>query len=250
MRFGKCPEVSTSVNNGECSNGGVGLARQWIQVLATREMTLVYSHHKKKERWWPRRQRWLIVDILGNSRWWITDNMRWKHRIWHQTEWGKNKKTVTFIKCDLNNSFFCRDPVSVYGHVAGWWWWCMVRARWPGSRCAQGAIPLHGEQSSHILDYPFKHTPRVMTSTGTRVLHSCAPSHWNNLSLSAHSAISIAVFKKHLKTSLRLSLSPIDTNTPDGPLMLRKVCCHCFNCHATEPGFNGGIGAMDIWLIG
>ena len=37
--------------------------------------------------------------------------------------------------------------------------------------------------------------PRVKTSTGARAFHSCAPSLWNNLPMSVHSAISCATFK-------------------------------------------------------
>ena len=44
--------------------------------------------------------------------------------------------------------------------------------------------------------------PRVKTNTGARAFHSCAPSLWNNLPLSVRSAISVATFKKHLKTHL------------------------------------------------
>ena len=43
---------------------------------------------------------------------------------------------------------------------------------------------------------------RVKTNTGARAFHSCAPSRWNNLPLSVHSAISVVTFKKHLKTHL------------------------------------------------
>ena len=41
--------------------------------------------------------------------------------------------------------------------------------------------------------------PRVKTNTGARAFHSCAPSLWNNLPLSVHSASSVATFKKYLK---------------------------------------------------
>ena len=44
--------------------------------------------------------------------------------------------------------------------------------------------------------------PRVKTNAGARAFRSCAPSLWNNLSLSVRSAISVATFKKHLKTHL------------------------------------------------
>ena len=44
--------------------------------------------------------------------------------------------------------------------------------------------------------------PRVRTNTGARAFHSCAPSLWNNLPLSVHLAISVATFKKYVKTHL------------------------------------------------
>ena len=48
--------------------------------------------------------------------------------------------------------------------------------------------------------------PRVKTNTGTRPFHSCAPSLWNNPPLFV---LSVATFKKHLKTHLfDLSLPP------------------------------------------
>ena len=43
---------------------------------------------------------------------------------------------------------------------------------------------------------------RVKTNTGARAFHSCAPSLWNNLSLSVRSAISVDTSKKYLKTHL------------------------------------------------
>ena len=51
--------------------------------------------------------------------------------------------------------------------------------------------------------------PRVKTYTGARAFHCCAPSLWNNLPLSVRSALSVATFKKHLKTHLfDLAFSP------------------------------------------
>ena len=44
--------------------------------------------------------------------------------------------------------------------------------------------------------------PRVKTNTGARAFHSCALSQWNNLLLSVRSAVSVATFKKYLKTHL------------------------------------------------
>ena len=44
--------------------------------------------------------------------------------------------------------------------------------------------------------------PGVKTNTGDRASHSCTPSLWNNFLLSVRSAISVATFKKYLKTHL------------------------------------------------
>ena len=44
--------------------------------------------------------------------------------------------------------------------------------------------------------------PTVETNTGAGAFHSCAPSIWNNLPLSVHSAISVATFKKYVKIHL------------------------------------------------
>ena len=57
-----------------------------------------------------------------------------------------------------------------------------------------------------------------------------------------------------LLTSLWFGLSPIDTVTPHGLLTLRNCFLdfaveHWFGCRATEPGFAGDIGAIEVWLI-
>ena len=44
--------------------------------------------------------------------------------------------------------------------------------------------------------------PRIKTNTGARAFSSCAPSLWNNLPLSVHSATSVATFRRRLKTYL------------------------------------------------
>ena len=78
---------------------------------------------------------------------------------------------------------------------------------------------------------------------------------FDNLSLSVLSASSVATFKKHLKTHLFwLGLSPIDTGMPNGLLMIRNcfldfAVAHWFDCRATESGFTGDIGAIEVWLI-
>ena len=47
---------------------------------------------------------------------------------------------------------------------------------------------------------------------------------------------------------------PVDTGVPNGLLMLRNslndfVFKHWSGCWATEPGYAGDIGAIEIWLI-
>ena len=63
--------------------------------------------------------------------------------------------------------------------------------------------------------------PSVKTNTGARAFHSCAPSLWNNLLLSVRSAISVATFKKHLKTHLfDLAFPPLIPACP--------MACWCY----------------------
>ena len=89
---------------------------------------------------------------------------------------------------------------------------------------------------------------RVKTNTGARAFHSleqprtvCPFSHFSCYLISED-------------TSLWLDLSPIDTVTPHGLLLLRNCFLdfaveHWFGCRATEPGFAGGIGTIVVWLI-
>ena len=60
--------------------------------------------------------------------------------------------------------------------------------------------------------------PRVMTNTGTKAFHSCAPYLWSNLPLSVRSAILVATFKKHLKTH------PFDLAFPPQTLASLMAC--------------------------
>ena len=53
---------------------------------------------------------------------------------------------------------------------------------------------------------------------------------------------------------LRLGPSPLDTGTPDSPLMpwscfFDFAIEHWFGCRTTEPDFAGDIAAVEIWLI-
>ena len=58
--------------------------------------------------------------------------------------------------------------------------------------------PVHRDQTKELVSS----VSRVKTNTGARAFHSCAPALWNYLPLYVHSAISVATFKKHLKTHL------------------------------------------------
>ena len=73
--------------------------------------------------------------------------------------------------------------------------------------------------------------PRVHTSIGTRAFHSCAPSLWNNLPLSVHSAISVATFKKHLKTHLFYLAFPHRHQHTRWPIAVTELF-HWFSCWA------------------
>ena len=96
--------------------------------------------------------------------------------------------------------------------------------------------------------------PRIRTNTGASPFSSCTPSLWNNLPLSVCSATSIATFRRRLKTylcDLASSPPPVDTGVPNGLLMLRNdfndfAFEHRSGCCATEPGYAGDIGAIEI----
>ena len=94
--------------------------------------------------------------------------------------------------------------------------------------------------------------PRIKTNTGARAFSSCAPSLWNNLPLSVRSANLVATFRRRLKTYLfRLGLPPVDTGVPYCLLMLRNslndfVFEQRSGRCATEPGYAGDIGAIEI----
>ena len=97
--------------------------------------------------------------------------------------------------------------------------------------------------------------PRVKTNTGARAFHSCVPSLWNNLPVSFRfSHFSCYLSETSEDTSLWLGFSPIDAVTPHGLLMLQNCFLdfaveHWFGCRATEPGFAGDIGAIEVLLI-
>ena len=94
--------------------------------------------------------------------------------------------------------------------------------------------------------------PRIKTNTGARACSSCAPSLWNNLPLSVRSVTSVATFRRRLKTYLfDLAFFPVDTSGPNCLLILRNdsndfAFEHRSGCCATEPGYAGDIGAIEI----
>ena len=94
--------------------------------------------------------------------------------------------------------------------------------------------------------------PRVKTNTGARSFRSC---------LFETTSRCLSVQPVHLLPSRNIwrrisliGLSPIDTVTPHGLLMLRDCFLdfaveHWVGCRATEPGFAVDIGAIEVWLI-
>ena len=66
------------------------------------------------------------------------------------------------------------------------------------SMLAASLPSVHWDQTTIIVCQSLGSRP----NTGARALHSCAPSLWNNLPRSVRSAISVATFKKYLKTHL------------------------------------------------
>ena len=111
---------------------------------------------------------------------------------------------------------------------------------------------------------PFQTTQHLITlssSTGHSLNHNIIKRQvtyqnpgWN-ISSSFDSLIKYKYWVWHIPlTSLWFGLFPIDTVTPHGMLMLRNCFLdfaveHWFGCHATEPGFAGDIGAIEVRLI-
>ena len=111
------------------------------------------------------------------------------------------------------------------------------------------SIPSHSLRSNNDDSLS---VPRVKTNTGARAFHSCAPSLWNNLPLSVHSAISVATFKKHPKTHLfdlafphRYRHSPWAVDVTE---LFPRFCCSTLIrlSRHTEPGFARNIGTIEV----
>ena len=97
--------------------------------------------------------------------------------------------------------------------------------------------------------------PRIRTNTSARAFSSCTPSLWNKPStICPFSHLGCHLQKTSQNIPFRLGLPPVDTSVPNGLLMLRNslndfVFEHRSGCCATEPGYAGDIGAIEIWLI-
>ena len=90
--------------------------------------------------------------------------------------------------------------------------------------------------------------PRIRTITGARAFSSCDPSLWNKLPFSH---LGCHLQKKSQNIPVRLGLPPVDTGVPNALLMLWNslsdfVFEHQSGCCATEPGYAGHIGAIEI----
>ena len=85
--------------------------------------------------------------------------------------------------------------------------YCSRSVCWPTKSCMKNNLfiftpcllhhshPVHRDQTKILVCQSLGLRP-----TQARAFHSCAPPLWNNLPLSVHSAISVATFKKDLKT--------------------------------------------------
>ena len=92
---------------------------------------------------------------------------------------------------------------------------------------------------------------RIKTKAGSKVFLSCVPFLSNNSPLSVHSATSVSIFRIRLKAHIFwLGLFLIDSCTPYGSLShLINFAAEYSSC-ATEPGYAGDIGTIEIdWLI-
>ena len=95
--------------------------------------------------------------------------------------------------------------------------------------------------------------PRVKTNTDARACHSFSISVEQPPAVCLFSHFSCNLLEASEDTSWS-GLHPTDTSRPDGSLMLQNCFIdfaveHWFGCRATEPGYVGHIGAIEIWLI-
>ena len=94
--------------------------------------------------------------------------------------------------------------------------------------------------------------PRIKTNTGARAFSSCAPSLSEQPSTNCpFSHLGCHLQKTSQNIPFRLGLPPVDTGVPNCLLMLRNgfndfVFEHRSGCCATEPGYAGNIGAIEI----
>ena len=95
---------------------------------------------------------------------------------------------------------------------------------------------------------------RVKTITGARAFHWCPFSLEQSPAICSLSHLNRNLQGTSQNAGLWLGLSPIDTSTHNGPLMLRNCFINFtveqwFSCRATEPGYIRDITALEILSI-
>ena len=113
------------------------------------------------------------------------------------------------------------------------------------------SLPSHSLRSSKGISLSVH---RVKTNTGARAFHSCAPSLRHNLPLSVRSAISVATFKKYLKTHFFDLAFPLrhghTWQLVDVTELFHQVCCWTLiQLSRHWAWLAGDICTLKIWLI-
>ena len=175
-----------------------------------------------------------MYNLFVLSLWYVSFCLQFSVKIHHQATtqcWSAalcNKLSCLFLICCDNNTYTFN----------------ILYINW--------SLPSHSLRSNNDNSLS---VPRVKTNTGARAFHSCAPvSLEQPAAVCPFSHFSCYLYEISEDTSLWLGLSPIDTVTPHGLLMLRNCFLdfaveHWFGCRATEPGFARDIGAIEVWLI-
>ena len=134
-----------------------------------------------------------------------------------------------------------------YKTLSGWKKACLSSLH----ACHITPIPFTEIEPRMIVCQSRGSRPTQMQELLARVPHLFGAS----LLLSVRSAFQLLPSRNSSRhISLTWPLPRHDTVTPDGPLMLWNCFIdfaieHWFGCRATEPGFAGDIGAIEIWLI-
>ena len=151
---------------------------------------------------------------------------------------------VLFIGCQWGLEYFLRS------------------IRWPTRPCVKNSLfifipywlhrflPVHWDQTMIIVCQSLGSRPILVLKLFTLVPVSLE----QPAAVCPFSQFSCYLQETSEDTSLWFGLSPIDTVTPYGLLMLQNCFLdfaveHWFGCRATEPGFAGDIDAIEVWLI-